>query len=84
MKFKVGSRVKHHGHGLGTVVKLNNTPKNLYFQEKPMEATRMAGKAGLIAGLVNSLYDGDRYPYVVKFDKGYQDVYAETELMEVK
>lgn len=77
MKFKVGDRVRHFGHGLGTVVAMNSTQKNLYFQEKPLDAIKAANNVGLLKGLVNSLYDGDRYPYVVKFDSGYQDVYSE-------
>lgn len=82
MKFKVGDRVKHFGHGLGTVIATNGTQKNVYFQEKPLDAIKMANNAGLLKELVNSLYDGDRYPYVVKFDSGYQDVYSENDLEE--
>lgn len=82
MKFKVGDRVRHFGHGLGAVVAMNSTQKNLYFQEKPLDAIKMANNAGLLKGLVDSLYDGDKYPYVVKYDSGYQDVYSESDLEE--
>jgi hypothetical protein len=81
MKFKVGDRVVHFGHGPGTVVRLNTTPKNNYFEEKPVDVLKTAaGNSALLKGLVDSLYDGERYPYVVKFDKGYQDVYSENDL----
>lgn len=30
----------------------------------------------LLGALANCFYDGDRYPYVILFDSGYQDVYS--------
>jgi hypothetical protein len=84
MKFKVGDKVIHHGHGTGIIVKMNATQKNLYFEEKPLDAIKaISGNSLLIKGLANSLYDESRYPYVVKFEDGYQDVYSEIDLKEV-
>lgn len=80
---KVGDRITHFGHGPGVIIALNQTGRNKYFEEKPMDAVRLARAAGLIDGLVNSLYSADRYPFIVKFDDGYQDAYAEEDLTVV-
>lgn len=81
MKFKAGDHVMHAGHGHGKVVGYNQRPKNNYFEERPKEVIVAVKKSSiLIRGLVDSLYDGERYPYVVKFDDGYQDVYSESDL----
>lgn len=77
--FQVGQRVSGP-HGLGTIVNLNRTSSNAYFTERPLEAARIAANLGMEGALTNSVYSGDRYPYVVRFDTGYEDVYAEGEL----
>ena len=84
----INTRVSHFGggdgtHGVGTIVAYNTREPNLYFQEKPQEAVRLADEAGLLSALVSSTYDGQRYPYVVRWDNGYQDVYAPTDLQQV-
>jgi hypothetical protein len=87
---EVGTRVRG-AHGLGTVVALNERQPNRYFEERPIEAAEIASALGAvvlpdgtridaIGALADSLYDGDRYPYRVRFDTGYEDVYAEGEL----
>ena len=81
----LGTRVTHFGggegtHGVGTIVAYNTQEPNLYLQEKPQEASRLADEAGLLSALVSSVYDGRRYPYVVRWDSGYQDVYAPNDL----
>lgn len=68
------------GHGLGTIVAYNGTPKNRYLEENFKDAVNLAGEAGLLNGVVNSMYDGARYPYVVQWDNGYKDVYEHTSL----
>ena len=81
--FKIGDHVFHSGHGHGRVVGYNQRPGNRYLEErgpaKVLELSKGAEKI-VIRAITSSLYDGERYPYVVKFDDGYQDVYAETEL----
>ena len=78
----IGTRVKHDGHGLGTIVAYNGTPKDSYVAThlgSPEVAA--AAKAGLIDAMVSSMYGSDRFPYVVHFDpserfpEGYKDVY---------
>lgn len=73
-------RVFHQGHGLGTVIAYNGIRPNQYFQQKPLEAIRLADQAGLVSSLFISAYSGDRYPNVVQFDSGYKDVYADIEV----
>lgn len=69
----LGTRISHwngHGHGFGTIVAYNGIPENSYLRENFGEAVNLAARAGvnLLNGLVNSMYDGGRYPYVVHFD----------------
>ena len=79
--FQVGNRIQHAGHGLGTIVAFNGTPPNQYFNERPREVLELVEQVPqLSAGLVSSFYSSDRYPYVVRFDSGYQDVYSEGDL----
>lgn len=80
--FKVGQLVRHNGHGVGTIVALNERPKNSYLMKKDglLIAAKLLAMSGESA--VNLLYDGDRYPYVVKFNDGYKDVYSESDLTE--
>ena len=79
--FQIGDRVIHHGHGPGTVVGYNETPRNDYFYERPREVLEAVEEHPILAaGLVESLYSSDRYPYLVTFDSGYQDVYSEREI----
>jgi hypothetical protein len=84
----INTRVTHFGggdgtHGVGTIVAYNTREPNRYLQEKPHEAIRLADEAGLLSALVSSTYDGQRYPYVVRWDNGYSDVYAPTDLQQV-
>lgn len=79
----IGTRVKHSGHGPGTIQAYNNTPPNNYAAEHLCSPhVGMAVTAGLGAAIVSSLYDGGRFPYVIQFDPteqypdGYKDVYA--------
>lgn len=76
---QIGQRVTG-SHGLGTIVRLNTTEANRYLTERPLEAANIAGELGLTDALVGAFYSADRYPYVVRFDTGYEDVYAEVEL----
>lgn len=69
----LGTRVSHwdgNGHGFGTIVAYNGIPENSYLRENFGEAVNLVAKAGvnLLGGLINSMYDGNRYPYVVQFD----------------
>lgn len=82
MLYTIGQRV-NGPHGLGTVVALNNQQTNQYFDEHPLVAATIAAEVGLPELLIRSMYDAERYPYVVMFDSGYQDVYGETELEAV-
>jgi hypothetical protein len=74
---KVGTRVNHTGHGPGTIVSHNTRRPNSYAAENlGGEAVAQAVQMGLGDAIVDSFYDGARYPYVIQFDSGYKDVYA--------
>ena len=74
----IGKRVKG-SHGAGVVVAHNGTPSNNYI-DGAIEALDSDVDTTIMSGLVSSFYSGDRYPNVVLFDTGYQDVYADSEL----
>lgn len=78
--FNVGSVVRHHGHGRGIIVGLNNRPKNAYLGKRSgmLVVASLMALTGMSA--TNLFYDGDRYPYTVLFEDGYKDYYAPTEL----
>ena len=84
----VGSKVEHHGHGLGKVVGYNTTPPNPYLlSSRGIEILNDMSEGVLpivIKGTVNALYDNDRYPYIIKFVDGYKDVYGRNEIIPVK
>jgi len=80
----VGTKVHHTGHGLGTIVALNSKSPNTYAAENlASELMALMTEAGLAGAVVNSFYNGELYPYVVQFDSGYKDVYAEGEVTEL-
>lgn len=69
----LGTRILHWngcGHGFGTIIAYNGIPENSYLRQNFGEAVNLVAKAGidLMGALVNSMYDGGRYPYVVHFD----------------
>lgn len=77
------SRVTHFdggasSHGLGTIIRYNGVTPNEYMKTNFKDAVDLAGQAGLLGGLLTSAYDGQRCPYVVKWDHGYTDVYEPT------
>jgi len=76
--------IRHSGHGLGTIVAYNqtvplsdNTLQHIAeTSPNPLEqSTRV-----LLAGMLNGMYDGNRYPYEIEFDSGYRDVYSGNEI----
>lgn len=80
---KVGTRILHQfgtrGHGRGTIIGYNGTPPISEY------ATSHRGREAFIEGTqhglinVGSFYDGVAYPYRIRFDSGYEDVYARTD-----
>lgn len=77
----VGTRVRGP-HGLGTIVEYNTRSKDTaehllsergadFLNVLPLQYT---------SAVVESLYDNLRFPYIVKFDTGYKDVYSEKSL----
>lgn len=84
MKYKVGDAVYHNGHGKGVIVELNGTPKKEFKAEHVLMAGPVIKELG--AGIVNSFYDKESFPYVVqfapteKYPKGYKDVYGDLSL----
>jgi hypothetical protein len=69
----IGSRVTHFSgddstHGKGTIIGYNGTQPNQYLKTNFMDAVKLAAEARLVDGLVNSMYDGARYPYIVRWD----------------
>lgn len=55
-------------HGKGTIIGYNGVQPSRYFEERPKEAIELAGAVGMLDALVNSVYSGDRHPYVVRWD----------------
>lgn len=75
----IGTRVHHSGHKSGVIVGYN--------QRAEIGADRIRQMAELGAQMqlpvllpVDSFYDGARFPYIVRFDSGYTDVYAKSDL----
>lgn len=69
----IGTRVTHWDgdpgtHGKGTIIGYNGVQPSRYLQTNFKDAVEMADKVGLLDGLVNSMYDGQRCPYIVQFD----------------
>lgn len=84
MKYKINQRVQHSGHGPGTVVGYNTREKNSYLEGNLLSPHMAAAvEAGLFPAIVDSFYSGDRYPYKVKFDSGYEDVYSDDDLAPI-
>lgn len=79
----IGVRINHPGHGDGTIIGYNGQPKNEYTEQLGSEVIGELVKIGLAFAITNSNYDSNRYPYVIKFDSGYQDVYAPNEITEI-
>ncbi len=70
------TRVHHSGHEFGTIVAYNGQVANSYAVEHlGSPEVGAAVQAGLGQAIVNSFYCAALYPYVVKFDSGYEDVY---------
>lgn len=79
----IGTRV-NGPHGLGTIARYNGVRQDSYVAERVQEAATMAAAVGALDALVGGFYSGDRYPYVVRFDTGYEDVYSDCSLEEVR
>jgi len=101
--FGIGQRVTHFDggpgtHGKGTIVAYNGVKPDSYAAKNPAKAAELVAgcftdpklKEAMAGALVNSFYDGDRYPYVVQWDprvddsdiarkypNGYKDVYGD-------
>jgi hypothetical protein len=81
---KIGTRVNHSGHGLGTIVAYNGQKPNTYAENNlGGEVVAQAVQMGLGQAIVNSLYDGTRFPYVIQYDSGYKDVYSLTDVTAI-
>lgn len=84
MKYKVGDKVYHSGHGEGVIIGLNGTPKKEFKVEHFLMAEPLFQELG--NGLVNSFYDKESFPYIVqfmpteKYPNGYKDVYGDHDL----
>lgn len=81
----IGTKVNHSGHGVGVIVAYNGRKKNEYV-ESMLGSSELMGAVnhGLGMAIIESFCSGDRFPYIVKFDSGYQDVYAVDDVTEVK
>ena len=64
----VNTRVEHNGHGPGIVIRHNTLPRGNPNSRYP-DCT---------------FYDGERYPNVVLFDSGFEEVYADTDLVVIE
>jgi hypothetical protein len=84
---RIGDRVLHNGHGLGEIVALNQqapapSPTPQIRRGDGEDITRLNRMALFVS--LSCAYSADRYPFVVRFDSGYQDVYGESELSLVE
>lgn len=76
---KIGQKVIGP-HGAGVIIGLNGQqPADYVLFARGKECFEAALSSGLITAGI--FYSGDKYPYIVKFDDGYEDVYAESELV---
>jgi hypothetical protein len=80
---KVGTRVNHTGHGLGTIVAYNGQKANECLMEHLTEIAAPVVELGLGQSVINAFYDGERFPYVVQYDSGYKDVYSLTDVTAI-
>ncbi|HXQ37118.1 MAG TPA: hypothetical protein VN843_24115 [Anaerolineales bacterium] len=78
----VGTRVTGP-HGLGTVVEVRVQKLQSDYVLNHPETIQQCFQLGLGSALVCTFYGADRYPYVVRFDNGYQDVYGNSEIQVV-
>jgi hypothetical protein len=78
--FQVGDRIHHAGHGPGTVIEVRtgttNSAAEYLLSERGAEALANL-PALLLPALVDAGYTPERYPYRIRFDSGYTDVYSE-------
>lgn len=77
MNIRIGTRVRHNGHGDGTVIGFN-TQNGITYDHVDQLIPEIV-QAGLGQALVNSFYSADRYPYVIRYDSGFQEVYSPLE-----
>jgi hypothetical protein len=80
---RIGDRVRHayaNGHGLGEIVALNQQQPVAEHQIRPGE--QEGHRLNMLAAYVtlSCAYSADRYPFIVRFDSGFQEVYGESEL----
>ena len=67
-------------HGIGTIIGLNEVKPLRYFEEDPVTAVDIASRCELLGAIVAGVYNKERYPFVVKWEDGYIDVYSACEL----
>ena len=71
----IGTRVYHKIHGDGTVVGYNERePGNGYMPKDGLEALRIATALGVLGA--SSIHDEEQFPYEVRFDSGFEEVYG--------
>ena len=78
----IGTRVEGP-HGEGTIEEYNNIPESSsteYLFSKRGSVSLNNIPNDIVGGLINGLYNGRRYPYVIQFDDGYRDVYSPREI----
>jgi hypothetical protein len=85
--FQVGDRVRHTGHGPGTVIEVrearsNSAAEYLLSRRGAAQLARIPGE--LVPAMVDSMYSPDRYPYRIRFDSGYTDVYSDNGLTPIQ
>ena len=72
---EIGTLVHHSGHGNGEIIDYNGNVENTYavnhINDIPDE---------IVVAVLPSFYPAERYPYIVLFENGYQDVYSDGEL----
>jgi len=84
--FAVGQRVLHSGHGQGVVLEVRQVQaqESEYMQgERFASACAEDPEFGALCLSLTPLFSADRFPFRVRFDSGYEDVYAPTDLEAV-
>ena len=80
--FIIGQRVRHSGHGAGEVIEVRSgAPHSEGYMESARFSSAFAEEPALgCLAVAMTAYSPERYPYRVRFESGFEEVYGETEL----
>ena len=77
----IGQRVSHSGHGPGEMIEIREgAPQSEYMHSPSFPSACAENQLVGALALAVSAYSAERYPYRVRFDSGFEEVYGEHEL----